>query len=1858
MARRKSSRGRVFYYPSSLPKMQVGGDANQENDEYSTTLDLISTYKGHNPSAMREALNKIAWHETGMTLNPKQLQGNDPKKPGKGLYQFEKDSLATAIQSAKNFYKSIGEPVPDWINNLNTTDATTLSASQQSSLAALSMVQKKNFPVRQALESDEGLVEAWAKGWQTKNDPAKKALFKEHLEIYKDKGIKTELPTVNSLNPLRSLPKFQNGSRIGDGTEDTEKVPIRVDVANDNTTWSKKFTDIINNPSNYSQAEVIDAVSKLAAIFPDSDRIITTPGVSPSEAGTRYVEKDPATGLPKLKKGGNIQKQGYKYNSPYRKRRYIDIHSNKITMDDVPERLLVRTDTGEERILEPNSGEYYFPGANVVREMPLRDTPLYFSPSSKGLTKYEPGGGILSEPVSGDIPTTLMPEINITGFKDNSYSFTGLPTIAPENSKTGKKCSTTNCAEQATTEFANIVGTSREEISPLVSADAWYRKSKVLSNPNSELIFEAKTADYDGYKNLPVKPEGDWWKDIDFQVGDFVDLSGKVYGTWRSSKQPKLGTASKDGYNQSDFARHSGIIVGKTPEGIPIVRHNIAGTLYDEPITDISERYNYFPSAVYRVNDENLNKGKQQYSVKQQEKYENITNYSDESIDLPFTGTVTDDEGNTLKVDTKKVNKKLVEPYKEIRKDLVVNYGVSQERLDDIFKTLLAIGTQESNLGNMVDDKFISKAKVSVLDILADVPIGLINPLLTGFSSESVLKTAKGALNVKGQIENLLSDYKVAEVPTWKLDKEIALLEAQGVPNDEAIHQIFSQYGAPSKTDKVTDPSKGPFRQKAPSGRWLETMGKEYSTTEAMKKANWGKEWDDSNKNFIANAIGLYLDNYDQAKKLYGENESEEFLNQVATLAHNAPTKAFTKEYTDFYIKGIDNPDPAKYNAGYVNKVYNAKNSMFRQPKSSRENSEGTYRGFIDKSAESSNQQQNANTPLVDVPSYFSGSKIGLTEYQKGGQLPMYQDEGSLPKAQVGRKVVQGEKFDNATLANEEISSAYNASVSEEIKSIDTSRYGIKVIQYPIGFEKMPPGHIEAVLYDKETGDIVNEIPDTEFVGYINRWTDEGNRRVNIRDYEVNGKNREGVRTIDLELPDADVKKFISTAQLFTPSTKDRIHERLGLTTSELPISSGDIYTYDFLESNCATGVCMGLGLNETQAESAGITDPLITMDNLINKYGKYAKNIRGKRVSKKEGLSKVLQQVGLPEFNNPQTLNTTLKYLDSLERGELVKALEDLSKIPTVQGLAKGNLEVKKLKDVSNIVGDAIDVYDALPEGTIPTALKGVHYTYLNPVIKENTPFDISPQGVDNIIPWWKKQAEEVGEGVQGAWDATKGVFGFQRGGSINIYGDSLPKAQKGRRISKGETRRTAPTYMLDEVTVEAFPDATPAQKAALSTGPGNPIYRSAKLELMNNKKPGNFANETKDAFGYLVAGAPMEVLQTPQSLLVEGIEAARGNDYNFKNAFPQYVTNAPNKQRLPSQTFLPNAPFPLQLAGDILIDPFVVAGAAKGGINAARYVKNFPKAFALNLDDVGAKVVKQGGFDGNFITRPLTPYGTNELTPGSHLYRKIGNKKGLQDLIEKGGAQAPAPMRMKSRITVDTPFFGVGKTPIENYRGIFAVETPLPSQSKYRWSNYVGGSKNYGVAPYDKQTGSLLKKIPLEDLEVYRKKWFSNNYKKLDKSNLEEGMKYADAQVALENMWKWGSRGYIAHEGLSHYSDSDNIKPWTPELVKFLTEENKIKIDPATGLQKREDGGSLPKAEVMIDPATGLPKLKKGGKAWIQGAIKKPGALRATAKRAGAIKSDGTIKKSWLREKAKQGNSITEKRARLALTLGKMKK
>jgi len=58
-----------------------------------------------------------------------------------------------------------------------------------------------------------------------------------------------------------------------------------------------------------------------------------------------------------------------------------------------------------------------------------------------------------------------------------------------------------------------------------------------------------------------------------------------------------------------------------------------------------------------------------------------------------------------------------------------------------------------------------------------------------------------------------------------------------------------------------------------------------------------------------------------------------------------------------------------------------------------------------------------------------------------------------------------------------------------------------------------------------------------------------------------------------------------------------------------------------------------------------------------------------------------------------------------------------------------------------------------------------------------------------------------------------------------------------------------------------------------------------------------------------------------------------------------------------------------------------------------------------------------------------------------------------------------------------------------------------------------------------------------------------------------------------------------------------------------------------------------------------------------WIAGAIRRPGALRAAARRAGAINKRGVISLEWLRAAAKKAGKLG-RRARLALTLRRLRR
>jgi hypothetical protein len=325
MAIRKSKRtGRKYNYPSAKHISEKVFNRAKEQYEKTRAPDLttydgllrgLAKEKNSTPQAIKSMLEKIAYHETGGTMDSMQKQVGGG--PGRGLYQYEADSLPTAQGRAKNFYDAKGVATPDWIKQMNVEDATTLSSEQQSQLALLDMAMMPKFNMENSLKGDKELINEWSVGWNTSRSLVKEVKFAkdiEHMQAAlpeRQEALVERAPKHNQ-HPRNQVPKMASGGDIPKApTVDNELVPIKVDVANNSTTWNSGITDIINNPSKYNSQEYIQAVSRMGNSFPDSNKIITTPGASPNLAGTHYVPKNPSTGAPQYKNGGDIDNTVY-----------------------------------------------------------------------------------------------------------------------------------------------------------------------------------------------------------------------------------------------------------------------------------------------------------------------------------------------------------------------------------------------------------------------------------------------------------------------------------------------------------------------------------------------------------------------------------------------------------------------------------------------------------------------------------------------------------------------------------------------------------------------------------------------------------------------------------------------------------------------------------------------------------------------------------------------------------------------------------------------------------------------------------------------------------------------------------------------------------------------------------------------------------------------------------------------------------------------------------------------------------------------------------------------------------------------------------------------------------------------------------------------------------------------------------------------------------------------------------------------------------------------------------------------------------------------------------------------------------
>jgi hypothetical protein len=190
------------------------------------------------------------------------------------------------------------------------------------------------------------------------------------------------------------------------------------------------------------------------------------------------------------------------------------------------------------------------------------------------------------------------------------------------------------------------------------------------------------------------------------------------------------------------------------------------------------------------------------------------------------------------------------------------------------------------------------------------------------------------------------------------------------------------------------------------------------------------------------------------------------------------------------------------------------------------------------------------------------------------------------------------------------------------------------------------------------------------------------------------------------------------------------------------------------------------------------------------------------------------------------------------------------------------------------------------------------------------------------------------------------------------------------------------------------------------------------------------------------------------------------------------------------------------------------------------------------------------------------------------------------------------------------------------------------------------VKGLGQLGQAFSDKDAKSYVKKekgdVKMRGTPEHYKRWMRK----------ERGEAYKD----LVDKWKKSNP-----EGKDPHGE---VQAWNKKarfLNKFIEGAKEGSIDDFKKSQtvKRQVGKDSKK---LLERKKAFEKEKGDSKNWIQGAVKKPGALRDTAKRMGLIKGDELLSSKDLDElksKAKKSNNaLLMRRVNLAKTFKKMKK
>ena len=184
--------------------------------ELKDVLKTLGRQFGVRAASLNRMINKIAYHESAGTFDPKLKENTggkvwDKDNWGAGLFQYKSASVKTAINRAKKFYTRYGKTVPAWLTNLEKSlDIRDLTADQQKVLALLDMAAKPNFSIKNAVKDDDSLAQEWGRGWQTQSDPEKIKKFKQDTNDYNEYvGKEDPADLAETPQPKSVLPGYQ-----------------------------------------------------------------------------------------------------------------------------------------------------------------------------------------------------------------------------------------------------------------------------------------------------------------------------------------------------------------------------------------------------------------------------------------------------------------------------------------------------------------------------------------------------------------------------------------------------------------------------------------------------------------------------------------------------------------------------------------------------------------------------------------------------------------------------------------------------------------------------------------------------------------------------------------------------------------------------------------------------------------------------------------------------------------------------------------------------------------------------------------------------------------------------------------------------------------------------------------------------------------------------------------------------------------------------------------------------------------------------------------------------------------------------------------------------------------------------------------------------------------------------------------------------------------------------------------------------------------------------------------------------------------------------------------------------------------